>query len=456
MTDELAGGASREFLEGGRGGSPEVLKVKTDSILAALELCLKNNYFKFNDKIYQQIGGVGTGIKLAPPYACLGMGKFEQEAFKQNFSLLDKIMLWKRYIDDIFMLFKGSKLECESLVSWLNSLHPGVIKFKFEFSTKMVEFLDLQIILENGKIETNLYIKPSNLQLYLDFFSNHPEPCKEGLVYGQAIRILERCSKLEDRDQHLENLRNKLQKRNYPDRVISEKFSEARKKSRSDLIHQGRSKNNTQNDKVRLIFTHNRGNPPLHMWLREAKKCLVKNEKAKSLGEKMQICYSQPKSLKRIVTKTKIPKSAEPNPGCTKCGKCKVSCPIIKEGGTFTSTNTKKTYRIKQKVDCTSSYVIYLGTCLKCGGQYVGKSQTPFKVRHSNHKQEIRKKTGGLGQHYGGNGCGYQSIQLQIIEQVEVGNNRLLEEREIYWQNQLRCYIQNGGNAHCRRKEKKK
>ena len=95
MTDELAGGASREFLEGGRGGSPEVLKVKTDSILAALELCLKNNYFTFNDKIYQQIGGVGTGIKLAPPYACLGMGKFEQEAFKQNFSLLDKIMLWK-------------------------------------------------------------------------------------------------------------------------------------------------------------------------------------------------------------------------------------------------------------------------------------------------------------------------------------------------------------------------
>lgn len=98
-----------------------VLKVKTESILASLELCLKNNYFTFNDKIYQQTGGVGTGIKLAPPYACLGMGKFEQEAFKKEFSLLDQIMLWKRFIDDIFMLFKGSKHECESLVNWLNS-----------------------------------------------------------------------------------------------------------------------------------------------------------------------------------------------------------------------------------------------------------------------------------------------------------------------------------------------
>ena len=98
------------------------------------------------------------------------MGKFEQEAFRKDFNLLEKIMLWQRFIDDIFMLFKGSKQECECLVSWLNSLHPGVIKFKFEYSTEMVEFLDLQIMVENCRIETNLYIKPSNLQLYLDYF----------------------------------------------------------------------------------------------------------------------------------------------------------------------------------------------------------------------------------------------------------------------------------------------
>ena len=49
MTDELAGGATKEFLEGGRDGSPDVLKVKTQSILEALELCLKNNYFSFNE-----------------------------------------------------------------------------------------------------------------------------------------------------------------------------------------------------------------------------------------------------------------------------------------------------------------------------------------------------------------------------------------------------------------------
>ena len=247
----------------------------------------------------------------------------------------------------------------------------------------------------------------------------------------------------------------KLKERNYPDKIISEKFSEARKKRRGELIYQNRNKNKQQDDKVRLIFTHNRGNPPLHVWLREGKRCLVKNEKAKLLGEKLQISYRQPKSIKRIVTQKKIVKTEEQNPGCSKCGGCRVSCPIIKEGGTFSSTNTKKTYRIRQKLDCKSSYVIYLATCVRCQGQYVGKSQTPFKQRHSNHKQEIKKKIGGLGQHYGGNGCGYQNISVQLIDQVKVGDNKALEDQEIYWQNQLRCYIQNGGNAHCRRKERK-
>ena len=111
-----------------------------------------------------------------------------------------------------------------------------------------------------------------------------------------------------------------------------------------------------------------------------------------------------------------------------------------------------KTYKIKQKVDCTSSFVIYLATCGRCGGQYVGKSQTPFKMRHSNHKQEIKK---GLGHHYGGEGgCGYGNFSVQIIDQVEEGDKLALADREVYWQNQLRCYVQNGGHAHCWRKEK--
>ena len=78
-----------------------------------------------------------------------------------------------------------------------------------------------------------------------------------------------------------------------------------------------------------------------------------------------------------------------------------------------------------------------------------------MKTRHSNHKREIRNKIGGLGHDYGGEqGCGYENFSIQIIDQVEHGNVEALAQLEIYWQDQLRAFLENGGNAHCRRREK--
>ena len=86
----------------------------------------------------------------------------------------------------------------------------------------------------------------------------------------------------------------------------------------------------------------------------------------------------------------------------------------------------------------------------------MGESTTPFKKRHSNHKREIKNLIGGLGHHYGGGGggtCSYEDISITIIEQVEKKNLEFLAERECYWQHQLRAYVQNGGKAHCYRKD---
>ena len=100
--------------------------------------------------------------------------------------------------------------------------------------------MDLEISIEEGKLETNLYIKPSNLQLYLDYFSNHPQHCKVGMVYSLALRIVERCSKKNDVDLHLENLKVKLSEKNYPENVINKQFERAKLKDRKELINKPR------------------------------------------------------------------------------------------------------------------------------------------------------------------------------------------------------------------------
>ena len=120
------------------------------------------------------------------------MGEYEKQVFNSPQPLLDLVLLWKRYIDDVFGLFKGSEEEFDRFVNWLNSLMPGVVKFTAKISYTQVEFLDLVVKKENGKLKSDLFIKPSNLQLYLNYNSNQPESCKTGLIYGQALRIVER------------------------------------------------------------------------------------------------------------------------------------------------------------------------------------------------------------------------------------------------------------------------
>ena len=274
------------------------------------------------------------------------------------------IKLWKRYIDDILVLFKGSKEDFDEMVYWLNSIMPGVVKFKFNFSEEKVEFLDLVILIEDGKIQTDLFIKPTNSQVYLDYRSNHPEHCKNGIIYSQALRTIERCSRIEDQTLHMENLKEKFVQRNYPTELIEKHFEKAKSRGRKDLIFQSRKKSTKNDRKCRLIFTYNEANPPLHGWIREGQKLLVRNEKAKNIGKEIQIANRQPRNIKRTVAKSCI---GPGDAGCFKCEKgCKVSCPVLKEAGSFKSTNTGRTYQVKERVTCLSSFVIYLATCKQC------------------------------------------------------------------------------------------
>ena len=88
---------------------------------------------------------------------------------------------------------------------------------------------------------------------------------------------------------------------------------------------------------MRCIFTFNEGNPPLHQWFRQAKKCLVKNDRAKEVGSKIQLTYRQPKNLKKMVTGLPSEEKGEleEDPGCLKCSKNCHSCKILVEGKYF-------------------------------------------------------------------------------------------------------------------------
>ena len=77
-------------------------------------LVLKNNYFKFDLMIKQQVSGTAIGTKFAPPYACIFMDRVETEFLEKEHL---KQQIWLRYIDDIFFVCTYGE---DELVSFLN------------------------------------------------------------------------------------------------------------------------------------------------------------------------------------------------------------------------------------------------------------------------------------------------------------------------------------------------
>lgn len=436
--------------------------------MALLDLCLDHNVFEFNQKTYIQSEGVPIGPCMAPPYACLGMGEFETQAFEDpNFiqTFQSKLLFWKRFIDDILTLFRGSRGEAEQFVNFLNSLFPGVIEFTFDFSTAKIVFLDVELSFKHGKIETSLHIKPTNLQMYLDWNSNHPFHCKVAIIYSQALRVHLICSDPLDRQTFLDSLRDKFIKSNYPDNHIKEQFERATKVNRADLIWKVKEKSKKKKFRAPFIHTHNEYGPPWRKWFNRFKHILELDDKFREILRDVRFVTKQPKNLQSILCSSKVrPAPGQvvevvENPGTFKCGKKCHVCPRIKEGARFESTNTGRSYKSRVKCDCKSKFVVYLTTCRKCAGQYVGKTTNGLAIRHSTHKQRIKQGQEGIGEHY--HVCGLDNFSVQVIDQVkdwesldkEVAGRRLdkLEEK---WQHQLKVFEENGGNAHCRKREK--
>ena len=49
-------------------------------------------------------------------------------------------------------------------------------------------------------------------------------------MYGQALRIVERCSNEQDVEKHLQNLKKKLIDRNYPKEIVEKQISRGQQK----------------------------------------------------------------------------------------------------------------------------------------------------------------------------------------------------------------------------------
>ena len=70
-----------------------------------LSFAVKNTLFLFNDKMYRQLDGVAMGSPLGPSFANIFLSHHEKQ-WLQNCPSDFKPTLYRRYIDDTFLLFR--------------------------------------------------------------------------------------------------------------------------------------------------------------------------------------------------------------------------------------------------------------------------------------------------------------------------------------------------------------
>ena len=138
----------------------------------------------------------------------------------------------------------GTTKQLHTLFNEMNKIHP-TLKFTMNHTTPQHEeneedkcecirqnsipFLDTSLSIENGKVDVDLYKKETDRNQYLLRESCHPAGVTASIPFSLGLRIVRICTKTENRDKRLKELKGVLLQRNYPNSLIDRGIERARK-----------------------------------------------------------------------------------------------------------------------------------------------------------------------------------------------------------------------------------
>ena len=220
-----------------------------NDIVDFTEIVLKNSNFEFDGKHFVQKLGTAIGTRMAPSYANIFMDKLERQLVTQAQT---KPHTWWRYIDDIFIIWTEGEGSLRDFIDYLNSAH-RTIKFTSKWSYKEVEFLDVKVINDSGKLETDVYIKPTDSHQYLHQASCHPNSCKRGIPYAQALRLRRICSKETFFEKRVQDFCRFSVERGYKKNFVQQQVDRARQTPRNEAL---RDKLKEENNRIPFTVTY--------------------------------------------------------------------------------------------------------------------------------------------------------------------------------------------------------
>ena len=259
--------------------------------LKILNFCLKdNNYFTFNNKFYNQTFGMPMGNPLSPTIADIILDNLLNSAIEILENKNINIRFIVKYVDDILAIIKSD--EQDEILKTLNNYHPKLQFTVEKENNRTIPYLDIKLHIENNKIKTNWYTKPTSSGRIMNFYSTQPISQKMNTAYNMINKALT----LSDKEFHSDNiikLKNILLNNDYPLYIIKNLIEKQQLNSTSTISNINL---NTDEPSDKKYFS-----------IRFIPTLTDKRALAESITQNnhTQFAYKPNQSLRNIFTKTK-------------------------------------------------------------------------------------------------------------------------------------------------------
>jgi hypothetical protein len=146
----------------------EFQDIPDEALVMALGIVMRNNVFTFGDVTYTQVRVTAMGTPPAPMWDNLYMS-INEDTFLQPFDT--NLTFYKKFIDDVLGLWTITNTATNAATWAAFGIQLNSELFELEWIIQplstQVDFMDMTIHIEEDKIVTTLFEKPSNFHLYI-------------------------------------------------------------------------------------------------------------------------------------------------------------------------------------------------------------------------------------------------------------------------------------------------
>ncbi|XP_067143634.1 uncharacterized protein [Centruroides vittatus] len=173
-----------------------------DEVIEMANLVCCESFFGYEEQVYKQKRGVPMGSPISGLLCELVVSKVEEKVLR---GFERDIVFYKRYVDDVFIIWRNNRV-IANFVDRINENEEGLNLKLEQKSSRIVHFLDINVIFNKGHISTGVFIKPTHSPLYIPASSNDPYKYKLAAFRALVRRAFIYCENVIDRDTEIERI----------------------------------------------------------------------------------------------------------------------------------------------------------------------------------------------------------------------------------------------------------